>query len=422
VIEYGSTDNAGNEEQTKTVEFSISESDPDAPTVEGFADPSTGAAPLLVQFSATGRDPQNRPILYEWDFGDGGGTAGSSPRHTYTTPGRYTATVTVTDQQGKTGTDSVEVVVTGDGNQPPVVVAAATPDEGVAPLEVSFSADALDPDGDARDIIYWWDFGDGGADAFGREVQHTYRTKGTYTATVTATDSGGAFDTDTVVIEVGDPPGNAPPEVRVAATPRSGTAPLTVSFSSQSSDPDGDQLTHRWTFGDGATAGGPGPLLHTYAAAGSYTATLTVNDGEHSASESVVITVGAAGAAPPAGSPPQVGVQGESRSRPSIRAPKAKRARSVVKRGLRLSVGCEETCRARSVLRISGERVGASKRLRIRAGDSRTLVARLKRNVRRNLLAAMRQAGLKRVTLTAITTIATEDGRRAFPVKVVIRR
>ena len=96
--------------------------------------------------------------------------------------------------------------------------------------------------------------------------------------------------------------------------------------------------------------------------------------------------------------------------------------RQVIRRGLRLRVSCEETCRARSVLRISGERVGASKRLRIAAGDSRTLVARLSRNVRRNLLAAMRQAGLKRVTLTAITTIATAEGSRAFPVRVTLRR
>ena len=211
VVEYRSTDNAGNAEAVKSVEFSIGGVDPDAPTVQGFADPSTGAAPLLVQFSATGRDPQNRPLIYEWDFGDGGGTVNQSPRHTYTEPGRYTATVTVTDVQGKTGTDTVEVVVTADGNEPPVVVASANPRSGVAPLDVEFSADAIDPDGDSRDVIYMWDFGDGGADAFGREVEYTYWTPGTYTATVTATDSGGAFDTAEVVVEVGDPPGNQRP-------------------------------------------------------------------------------------------------------------------------------------------------------------------------------------------------------------------
>ena len=74
------------------------------------------------------------------------------------------------------------------------------------------------------------------------------------------------------------------------------------------------------------------------------------------------------------------------------------------------------------MLRLSGERVGASKRLRIKAGGSRTLVVRLKRNVRRNLLAAMRQAGIRRVTTTAITTIALDGGSRAFPAKIRLRR
>jgi hypothetical protein len=99
VVEYKSTDNAGNAEAVKSVAFSIAAADPDAPTVRGVADPSTGPAPLLVQFSASGRDPQNRPLIYEWDFGDGGGTVNQSPQHTYARPGRYTATVTVTEQQ-----------------------------------------------------------------------------------------------------------------------------------------------------------------------------------------------------------------------------------------------------------------------------------------------------------------------------------
>ena len=129
-VEYRSTDNAGNIETTKSADFEIAEADPDAPTVRGAADPSTGEAPLLVQLSATGRDPQNRPLIYQWDFGDGGGTAGQSPQHTYTRAGRYTATVTVTDEQGKTGTATVEVVVTAAGNQPPLVRASADPGRG----------------------------------------------------------------------------------------------------------------------------------------------------------------------------------------------------------------------------------------------------------------------------------------------------
>ena len=37
-------------------------------------------------------------------------------------------------------------------------------------------------------------------------------------------------------------------------------------------------------------------------------------------------------------------------------------------------------------------------------------------------MAAMRQAGVRRVNATAITTIATDDVTRAFPVRITLRR
>ena len=427
VVEYRSTDNAGNQEDIKSVDFSIGADDPDAPSVQGFADPSTGAAPLLVQFSATGLDPQGGVLTYEWQFGDGGGSFNQSPQHTYTAPGTYTATVTATDPQGKTGTDTVEIVVTEDGNQAPVVNATSDPASGQAPLQVSFSAQATDPDGPASELIYLWDFDDGGANAFGRNASHTYMEPGTYTATVTVTDGDGAFGTAEVEVVVEDPPGNVPPQVQAAASPRSGAAPLQVRFTSAATDPDGDQVSTVWDFGDGVRAGGAN-INHTYGQPGTYTATVTVTDpGGLTDTDSVQITVTGPSGAAPQPSPPAGGsegdVEGEQQSqRRLVRAPKSKKVRSVKRRGLRLRVTCLETCRARSVLRISGERVGKSKRLRIKAGKTRTVVVRLKRNVRRNLIPAMRQAGLKRVTATAITTLSTADGKRAFPVKVKLKR
>ena len=187
-----------------------------------------------------------------------------------------------------------------------------------------------------------------------------------------------------------------------------------------------------WSFGDGGEAGGPGPIFHTYTQPGTHTATLTVSDGENEVSESVQITVAAptgtgggqqqqqqqpgAGAQPPSAGADEPGTAAR------VRAPRVLRVRQVIRRGVRLRVSCAEDCRARSVLRLSGERVGASRRLRIDAGETRTLVIRLERAVRRNLLAAMRQAGVRRVTSTAITTIATDDVRRAFPAKIRLRR
>ncbi|MEQ1870843.1 MAG: PKD domain-containing protein, partial [Vicinamibacterales bacterium] len=78
--------------------------------------------------------------------------------------------------------------------------------------------------------------------------------------------------------------------VEVTATARNGTptatagGPYTVTakqllpFSGSGTDPDNDPLTYSWSFGDGETGIGPSPS-HAYDGQGSYTATLTVDDG-----------------------------------------------------------------------------------------------------------------------------------------------
>ena len=139
---YRSTDHAGNQEATKSVNFTIAAARP------GGAD-GAGVRGSLVGSGAAGACSSRRPgstrraasCLYEWDFGDDSGSFDQSPRHTYSEPGTYTATVTVTDPQGKTGTDTVEIVVE-DGNQAPVVRATSVPGRGLAPLTVAFSARA----------------------------------------------------------------------------------------------------------------------------------------------------------------------------------------------------------------------------------------------------------------------------------------
>jgi PKD repeat protein len=89
-------------------------------------------------------------------------------------------------------------------------------------------------------------------------------------------------------------PANQPPAAVLSASPTSGTAPLAVSFDgSGSSDPDGTIASYAWTFGDGGTGSGA-TISHTYAAPGTYTASLTVTDNAGAASSaSTVITVNA---------------------------------------------------------------------------------------------------------------------------------
>lgn len=89
-------------------------------------------------------------------------------------------------------------------------------------------------------------------------------------------------------------PGNSFPTAGANASPSSGQPPLAVSFSgSASSDPDGDPLTYSWNFGDGSPAASGVSVNHTYQTAGSFEATLTVNDGRGgSDTDTLTITVG----------------------------------------------------------------------------------------------------------------------------------
>lgn len=91
---------------------------------------------------------------------------------------------------------------------------------------------------------------------------------------------------------------NRPPVAQASASPTAGPLPLTVNFSSAgSSDPDGDPLGYLWNFGDGGTSTLANPS-HTYATAGTFSATLQVNDGRGGTATSSPIQI-RAGNRPP---------------------------------------------------------------------------------------------------------------------------
>ena len=90
-----------------------------------------------------------------------------------------------------------------------------------------------------------------------------------------------------LVIPAGN--GNQPPVAVVNATPTSGLAPLTVSFSgSNSTDADGTIASYSWDFGDSTNASGV-TTSHTYNTAGTYTARLTVTDDDGAVSSATVV-------------------------------------------------------------------------------------------------------------------------------------
>ena len=153
------------------------------------------AAPASVTASTTGStDADGSVVASTINFGDGSApVSGSSASHTYSTPGTYTITGTVTDNLGATASKSAAVVISGSINQAPMAVIAATPSSAYAPATVSVSAaGSSDPDGAIASSVIG--FGDG-TSASGLTASHTFSAAGVYTLTAKVTDNLGASST-----------------------------------------------------------------------------------------------------------------------------------------------------------------------------------------------------------------------------------
>jgi len=162
---------------------------------------NTGMRPLTVVFDASASTDYDGTIAnYVWDFGDGMGDAGVNVTHVYEGGGDFTAKLTVTDNEGKTGTATQLIEVF----EPPVAIFTAQPTVGVPPLVVEFDASAsYDPDGEIK--TYKWDYGDG-LSALSKKETHTYSTAGEFTAYLIVVDEDNYTGTASQIIKVLDKP------------------------------------------------------------------------------------------------------------------------------------------------------------------------------------------------------------------------
>ena len=101
------TDNKGEVESTTKEVVVYSK-----PTARFSLSPTTGIAPLKVNFNASASDdPDGRIIAYKWSFGDGSTGTGKTVSHIYDKGGTITIWLTVTDNDGYTNAVSNQVTV-----------------------------------------------------------------------------------------------------------------------------------------------------------------------------------------------------------------------------------------------------------------------------------------------------------------------
>ncbi|HEY6506878.1 MAG TPA: PQQ-dependent sugar dehydrogenase, partial [Vicinamibacterales bacterium] len=82
------------------------------PTSVVSASVTAGPAPLAIDFSSGGSvDPEDVPLTYLWDFGDGSTSVEPNPAHTYADRGPYVARLTVSDGNANTESNPLAIAV-----------------------------------------------------------------------------------------------------------------------------------------------------------------------------------------------------------------------------------------------------------------------------------------------------------------------
>jgi PKD repeat protein len=282
------------------------------PVAQANAFPSSGVAPLSVQFTADGSiDKLGNPVTALWDFGDGSETSREfNPVHVYQTSGVYTVALSITNDKGIT--TSTTLTVNTQFAAPVVNINAPTTNDQLWHYDVgqnvNFAA-TVQSTAAAAELQYSWsatlahenhfhpDAYTSNSPTFsavlsdvGSEVpSQAVRVNMFITLAVTDVRSGLiGYDSVFVAETPGDWFENTPPVPDFSITSGDPMPNKPIQFDASATvDNEYDSIFYTWDFGDGLPPVSWGindgffnPLFitHTYNETGIFTVTLTATD------------------------------------------------------------------------------------------------------------------------------------------------
>jgi glucose/arabinose dehydrogenase/PKD repeat protein len=252
-----------------------------------------GPGPLTVNFTASGSsDPENGPLTYSWNFGNGTSTL-PNPTRVFTAPAgvptSYTVVLTVTDNSGQSATQTMLVSV---NNTPPVVNITSIPENTFYPLGVDttyqLQAAVTDAEHGPAQLSYAWRTTlyhntHNHPEPIDANVNTSTVISGVgctdetfyYTVTLTVTDAAGLATTAERTLQ---PRCFAiAPQAVITSDVSAGIGPLLVNLDGSLSYDPGTIVSYHWDLGDGTFSTAP-QLSKVFSESGAYQVTLTVTD------------------------------------------------------------------------------------------------------------------------------------------------
>ena len=248
--------NSGNNTYIDRIYVTTNCFDLPAPVAAFSAQPQSGCAPLVVQFTD---QSQHSPLSWQWTFQNGSPATSNEPNPEviYSTPGIYAVSLTVENESGvDVAVENAFIEVIGD----PTALFTYT-STGSTVFFDNMSTDATN---------YLWDFGDGESSQ-DEDPAHTYALDDSYDVVLHAFNDCGSHEFNTTVV-IG-----TIPVASYDASALSGCVPHEVQFLNTSSVNTTDVL---WIFegGDPSSSSIDDPLV-TYNSPGTYDVTLIAING-----------------------------------------------------------------------------------------------------------------------------------------------